>query len=64
MDITAHYDAEILAYALGIISYHKLTDDDLAAVRAKLEEAVVAARRELHRRQRQQNYKVEDNGTA
>lgn len=54
MDITLHYDAEILAYALGNISFAKL-DDDLAAIRLMLEQAVVTARKEIHRRQRTQN---------
>lgn len=55
MDITPHYDAEILAYALGNISFRKLDDDDLAAIRLMLEQAVVTARKEIHRRQREQN---------
>lgn len=55
MDITLHYDAEILAYALGNISFRKLDDDDLAAIRLMLEQAVVTARKEIHRRQRTRN---------
>lgn len=55
MDIMTHYDAEIVAYALGNISFAKLDDDDLTAIRLMLEQAVVTARREIHRRQRTQN---------
>lgn len=39
MDITAHYDAEIVAYALGNIKYYKLSDQDLKAVNDRIVDA-------------------------
>ena len=50
MDITAHYDAEIVAYALGNIKYYKLSDQDLKAVRKRIEDASGKIRKEYKTR--------------
>ena len=50
MDITAHYDAEIVAYALGNIKYYRLSDQDLKAVRKRIEDASGKIRKEYKTR--------------
>lgn len=62
MDITAHYDAEIVAYALGNIKYYKLSDQDLKAVRKRIEDASGKIRKEYKTRLKLSKILKDDEG--
>jgi frataxin-like iron-binding protein CyaY len=62
MDITAHYDAEIVAYALGNIKYYKLSDQDLKAVRKRIEDAANKITKEYETRLKIKNILKDDEG--
>lgn len=56
-DITKDYEARILAYALGEVSFASLTDSGLDRACEQLDRTLTAARRELLRRQRRHTAK-------
>lgn len=62
MDITAHYDAEIVAYALGNIKYYRLSDQDLKAVRKRIEDASGKIRKEYKTRLKLSKILKDDEG--
>lgn len=62
MDITAHYDAEIVAYALGNIKYYKLSDQDLKAVKKRIEDASGKIRKEYKTRLKLSKILKDDEG--
>ena len=62
MDITAHYDAEIVAYALGNIKYYKLSDQDLKAVKKRIENASDKIRKEYKTRLKLSKILKDDEG--
>lgn len=62
MDITAHYDAEIVAYALGNIKYYKLSEQDLKAVRDRIDDAYNKIEKEYETRLKLKNILKDDEG--
>lgn len=62
MDITAHYDAEIVAYALGNIKYYKLSDQDLKAARDRIDDAYNKIEKEYETRLKLKNILKDDEG--